>query len=65
MPKASIEKGRRIMTAYTFAVTVECDTAAQAAQVMGERIDHEEDYGFPYTIERALLPLAVDGEAYE
>jgi hypothetical protein len=52
-------------TAYTFAVTVTTGTAAQAAQVMGERIDHEEDYGFPYKIERSILPMTVDGEPYE
>lgn len=52
------------MATYVFAVTVETDTAAQAAQVMAERIDHDEDYGFAYTVERALVPIAVDGESY-
>jgi len=36
---------------HTFSVTVSGCTREQAEQVMRERIDHEEDYGFKYTIE--------------
>ena len=35
---------------YAFTVTVACDTAEQASDVLAERLDHDEDYGFPYTI---------------
>ena len=36
---------------YTYTVTVICDTSAQADTVMSERINYDEDYGFPYRIE--------------
>lgn len=36
---------------HSFVVTVECDTAEQAEQVMAERIGPDEDYGFEYTID--------------
>ena len=36
---------------HTFTVTVKCDTEDQALEVMAERINYDEDYGFPYTIE--------------
>ena len=35
---------------YTFTVTVECETKEQATQVIAERLNHDEDYGFPYEI---------------
>ena len=35
---------------HTFRVTVSGCTAAQAEQVMAERLDHDEDYGFDYQI---------------
>lgn len=52
------------MSAYTFAVTVETDTAEHAATVMRERVNVDEDYGFEYSIYYALLPIEIDGEAY-
>ena len=56
------------MTRYHFTVSVECDTQEQANQVMAERLQHEEDYGFDYTIHYmndARLPTVVKGELYE
>jgi hypothetical protein len=38
------------MAEHTFLVTVTADTEEQAAQVMAERINVDEDYGFEYTI---------------
>lgn len=35
---------------YRYIVVVECETEAQATRVMAERIYHDEDYGFDYTI---------------
>ena len=52
-------------TGYMFVVTVTTDTAEHAAQVMRERIEPEEDYGFPYEVEYALAPWKVDGESFE
>ena len=53
------------MSTYTFAVTVETETAEQAARVMTERINHDEDYGFSYLISHALYPVMIDGEDSE
>jgi len=36
---------------FHFAVEVQADSLEQAMQVMQERIEFEEDYGFPYTVE--------------
>jgi hypothetical protein len=36
---------------HTFIVTVECEEAADALLVMGERLDYDEDYGFPYSVD--------------
>ena len=38
------------MPAFTFTVTVYTDTAGHAEQVMQERIMHDEDLGFDYTV---------------
>lgn len=35
---------------YTFTVTVVTDTAEHAEEVMQERILHDEDYGYDYSI---------------
>lgn len=35
---------------YQFSVCVAADTLAEAEQVLAERLDHDEDYGFPYEI---------------
>lgn len=53
------------MTEYTFGVTVTAESAEQAAEVMRERIDFEEDYGFEYEVEYALYPFMIDGEYTE
>lgn len=39
------------MARYIYTVIVECDTAAQAEQVIAERLGTDEDYGFDYMIE--------------
>ena len=39
------------MSTYRYTVIVECDTDAQADQVMRERIGPDEDYGFDYLID--------------
>lgn len=36
---------------FTFTVLVKAPTLEQAKQVMAERINHDEDLGFPYTVE--------------
>jgi len=42
--------------AFHFMVTVECDDSVQAEQVINERIDYDEDYGFDYLIEWSYMP---------
>lgn len=37
-------------TWYTYTVRVEAETKEQADEVINERLDPEEDYGFPYVI---------------
>ena len=55
---------------YTFAVTVTGCTPEQALQVMGERIHHDEDYGFDYRIDfdenqtvRTVNGICLDAES--
>lgn len=43
-------QGYTVMQDYEFTVTVHAATLEQAQKVIGERIDHTEDYGFPYLI---------------
>ena len=38
------------MPEFEFTITVEAETSTQAAQVVAERINHDEDYGFEYRI---------------
>lgn len=38
------------MNDYQFSVTVTAANSAQAEQVMLERMEFEEDYGFPYSL---------------
>lgn len=38
------------MNRHRFIVTVRCDTPEQAGIVMAERLGHDEDYGFDYTV---------------
>ena len=39
------------MNKHVFLVTVTADTEEQAAQVMSERLYHDEDYGFDYSVD--------------
>ena len=39
------------MAVYRYVVTVECDSQEHADQVVSERIDHDEDYGFDYSLD--------------
>lgn len=39
-----------LMKEHTFYVEIAAPTREQAAQVMAERLQHDEDYGFPYEI---------------
>ena len=43
--------GYTVMTDYKFIVTVQAKDLHLAQRVMQERIDHTEDYGFPYMID--------------
>lgn len=50
------------MPKFEYTVTVECDTSDEAEEAMAKRLDHEEEYGFNYYIERrpnALWPEAL------
>lgn len=38
------------MQDYDYVVRVTAQSRNHAEQVMAERINHDEDYGFPYTI---------------
>lgn len=42
--------GYTVMQDYKFIVTVHTATPKQAQEVIRERIDHTEDYGFPYRV---------------
>ena len=48
------------MDNYTFTVIVTCETAEEAEQVMAERLDPDEDYGFPYIVQYAANVTAVE-----
>ena len=39
------------MIDFQYTVVVTTDTQEHADQVMAERVEHDEDYGFDYTIE--------------
>lgn len=39
------------MHEFTYLVTVRTDTQAHADQVIAERLGHDEDYGFTYTVD--------------
>jgi len=36
---------------HTFIVEVECEDYTKAMIVIQERIDYDEDYGFPYSVD--------------
>ena len=40
---------------FRFTVTVHCETPEQASIVMTERLGHDEEYGFDYTITEVAL----------
>lgn len=44
------------MPTFTYTVTVEAPGEAEAEQVMAERLAHDEDYGFPYTVNFQITP---------
>lgn len=53
---------------FFYTVYVDCDQRGQADQVMAERLEHEEDYGFDYTIGYSADPRlssVVKGQLYE
>lgn len=63
-PDEEIE-GQPILTAAArrdYVVTVHHTTPTEAAQVMAERLGHDEDYGFPYAIDYSnadSLPVSI------
>jgi hypothetical protein len=48
------------MPIFLTTVIIETETLAEAEQVIAERIDHDEDYGFDYQI--SALPVKRDSE---
>lgn len=45
---------------HTFIVTVDCEHYTHAHLVMANRLDYDEDYGFPYTVEWRDTPLRLE-----
>lgn len=35
---------------FTYTVTIHATTLEEAEQILTERLDHDEDYGFPYSV---------------
>jgi hypothetical protein len=54
----SISCGGRVK--HTFIVTVECEKYTNSHIVMANRLDYDEDYGFPYTVEWRDTPLRLE-----
>lgn len=50
---------------HTFIVTVDCGTFDNAVQVMQERLNHDEDYGFPYIVTWEDANLEESAALYE
>lgn len=53
---------------FFYTAYVDCSSQEEADQVMGERLGHEEDYGFDYTLDYKHAPdqnTVVKGELYE
>lgn len=48
------------MADFHYAVTVTAETKEQADMVMTERLNHEESYGFDYSIEWGEEHLVID-----
>ena len=36
---------------YNFSVDIDADSKEEAERVMNERLLHDEDYGFPYSVD--------------
>ncbi len=53
------------MADYVDAVTVTADSPEEAAQVMAERLNHDEDYGFDYTVGFEPMEQVVEAETWE
>ena len=54
------------MIKFTFAVTVTAETAEQAARIIRDRVyNADEVYEFPYDVDYALLPIAIDDQEVE
>ena len=47
------------MSEFVYTVVVSADNKEQAEKVMRERLDHDEDYGFNYTL-NLISKRAVD-----
>lgn len=43
------------MNRYTAIITIDTDTADNAQQVLNERLNYDEDYGFPYEVNYSEL----------
>lgn len=50
---------------YTTTVSINCETAEQANQVLAERLGHDEDYGFDYTVDYKPVREPLGGVALE
>lgn len=40
---------------YRYVVTVKCESSLDAERVIGERLAHDEDYGFDYSLDWAVV----------
>lgn len=45
------------MTVYHFDVDVDCASLSEAITVLVERLGHDEEYGFPYTVDFNTTPI--------
>lgn len=49
---------------YVASVTIEAETLEDAERVLAERLDYDEDYGFPYTL-KYEGPQSIDENTSE
>ncbi|SEC73117.1 Uncharacterised protein (plasmid) [Tsukamurella tyrosinosolvens] len=49
------------MPIFSYVVDVDAASQAEADTVIAERLDHEEDYGFPYTLQHTRYTEAASG----
>jgi hypothetical protein len=47
------------MPKYQITVEIECDSAKDAIVAIGERLEHDEDYGFDYQFTKVSSPVDV------